>query len=828
MKSNFLRTLAVMLFLTSAIQAQTLFDWAKHFRPIGSFGENYSLCLTLDNQKNVISGGMFYNQADFDPGASDAIFSSHASFTGLDAYIVKLDSNGAYQWAKTILGNNYSARTTSVTTDKDNNIYASGYMGGTKYFYNNDSISFPTNKQRGFIAKYKPNGDFCWIKVIEAKGGFDAIYTKYNPQNNQLYMTGTYADSTYFGTTLLTSQSNTYDVYIANVDTSGSFLQVAKVGGANQDYAKGIIADTLGNLYITGSFQGTANFNTQGGTTNLVSSGGADGFALKLNASLQNQWVMKLGSNLDVEPRGIGLMPDNSHVIIAGTYKGTLVVGSSSNASAGNNDIFWSFFNAGSGNHTGTQRRGSAGDERANALYCGKSGFLLTGVFNGTLNFGTAQAGGTPAITSQGFNHYIAEYGYNSLVNWVDNFTGNGTEEGYAVLSDEQGNYFTSGYFDNTTNFAGLAGAPYTINAPGGPATFIHKKKVCAPPKVKSLHTVIPGVRDTIDFCYGNAKIYLTDNNVFVFNDSTGSSQIANALQATDSSINFNVGNLFAFSPNTSGLTTIAVPNYSKNIFVSNINCSSVRKGYHIRRPYYVKSLDVFVSDCPGNSYIKLHFTDSTQNYSVQWTNLNTSQPILGATGGVANNLPNGPMQAIISLNGCSFKIEVDVNGNNNNATLNPGHVFQNGGTLEYYWPTAPSDWSFQWYNCSNSSMVTGATNYNFTPTESGSYALILTNTTNNITCSDTSECFNMIVTSKENVDAFDVKMYPQPAHHEINIDLDGAYHYNIFSINGLEILSGNFENHEKINLNGFSNGFYLIKIQDQNQKSVYLKFIKE
>src|ERR1043165_3847418 len=52
-----------------------------------------------------------------------------------------------------------------------------------------------------------------------------------------------------------------FDVYISKLDASGNYVWAKRIGAAQNDLAYDIVLDASGNVYVTGVFRGTVDFD---------------------------------------------------------------------------------------------------------------------------------------------------------------------------------------------------------------------------------------------------------------------------------------------------------------------------------------------------------------------------------------------------------------------------------------------------------------------------------------------------------------------------------------------------------------------------------------
>src|SRR5690606_2135227 len=89
-------------------------------------------------------------------------------------------------------------------------------------------------------------------------------------------------------------------------------------GGSSSDEGKFIKVDDLGNIYITGTFYGTADFDPGPGTVNRTSAGGSDVCIQKLDPSGNFLWVYFFGGSINDYGNSISV-DDSGNVYTTGS-----------------------------------------------------------------------------------------------------------------------------------------------------------------------------------------------------------------------------------------------------------------------------------------------------------------------------------------------------------------------------------------------------------------------------------------------------------------------------------------------------------------------------
>ena len=107
--------------------------------------------------------------------------------------------------------------------------------------------------------------------------------------NGNVFTVGMFPETTDFdpdaGTYNLTAVAG-MDVFLSVLDASGNFVAAKNiVAGASSNWANSVRVDAAGNVYISGNFYFTADFDPCISVNNMTSSGISDGYFMKYSAT---------------------------------------------------------------------------------------------------------------------------------------------------------------------------------------------------------------------------------------------------------------------------------------------------------------------------------------------------------------------------------------------------------------------------------------------------------------------------------------------------------------------------------------------------------------
>jgi len=365
------------------------FVWAKS---MGGSGTDYATSITIDTTGNVYTIGHFESSSDFDPGSGFFNLNSQG-FT--DVFISKLDSSGNFVWAKQI-GGTLSDRSYSILLDPSGNIFITGCFFGTPDFDPGPAV-FNLTSSGGwdiFICKLDGLGNFGW--AINMGGiSFEFSHSMVVDSQGNLIITGFFDSTVDFdpgsGIVNLTS-AGSYDVFVAKYTSTGSLIWAKRIGGSGgPDIGYSLDVDNLENIYVTGVFTFTADFNPGVPVYNLIDSGNGSTFICKLDKFGNFSWAKSLQGSGSFEPWSTVSLDWPGNIYVSGQFSGTIYLSSgvstTSLSSNGSDDFFICKFDS-LGNIIWAESFGGIGFDHSTCSVVDSFGNIyLTGRFDDTVDF---------------------------------------------------------------------------------------------------------------------------------------------------------------------------------------------------------------------------------------------------------------------------------------------------------------------------------------------------------------------------------------------------------------------------------------------------------
>ncbi|HSU55036.1 MAG TPA: SBBP repeat-containing protein, partial [Candidatus Dormibacteraeota bacterium] len=208
------------------------------------------------------------------------------------------------------------------------------------------------------------------------------------------------------------------DLFLANYDSSGTFLMQRRFGYTGVETPRAATLNTSGNLFIAGSFTGTTDLRENAANPNSCNCGAAFFDTTLISSGSQDIFLARYNSLAAFSP-------------CAGNTNGACV---------------WA------------RSFGGTGFDIANSITTDIQGNVyMAGSFAGSVDFGS----GTPLIAQAGTNDsFLAKYGPDGQYLWARNFSNSGDDEAVRVAASPDGSVMVAGTYNGTHQLA-----PVSIDA---------------------------------------------------------------------------------------------------------------------------------------------------------------------------------------------------------------------------------------------------------------------------------------------------------------------------------------------------------------------------
>jgi hypothetical protein len=250
--------------------------WAKHIAHAFAGG------FLLDTNDALWVTGNFFGTIDFNPGSGT--FNLSATGFGYDAFLLKMNMDGIFQWAGAFNGS--AGEQGQCLAEGDNGeIIVGGNFEGTADV-DPSNATFNLSSSGGwdsYVSAYDASGVFLWAKSFGG-AGFDAVYSLEKDFHGNLHLAGVFEQSPDFdpsnNSVTLTTNGLT-DCFFSTWDTAQNFVSVFQVGGVLDDWMQQMVLDEEDGLLTCGHFSSVTDFDPSPEEYLLTSYTGWDGFIAK-------------------------------------------------------------------------------------------------------------------------------------------------------------------------------------------------------------------------------------------------------------------------------------------------------------------------------------------------------------------------------------------------------------------------------------------------------------------------------------------------------------------------------------------------------------------
>ncbi|NUO49562.1 MAG: hypothetical protein HOV80_11965 [Polyangiaceae bacterium] len=283
--------------------------WSKHYGDLAGLQGAYAV--GTDSANNVLVAGAFEGTMDL---GSDELTSAD----DFDAFVVKLDSAGAYVWSKHFAGLGYQY-VDALAFDAADNVVVAGESSAS-VDYGGGPLAAGS-----FLVKLDPAGNHAWSKSFDASMGSVAVDDSAN-----VILAGYFSDSVDFGGGTLDSLG-VDDAFVAKLDSSGNHVWSKAFGGPEDQHVFGVATDSAGNVALFGHFEGAVDF----GGVPLMSADQKDLFLAKLDGEGTHLWSARFGGPSDQYAYST-CFDAAGHLVVTGSFDGTVDFG---DGQLGTNDL---------------------------------------------------------------------------------------------------------------------------------------------------------------------------------------------------------------------------------------------------------------------------------------------------------------------------------------------------------------------------------------------------------------------------------------------------------------------------------------------------------
>ncbi|WP_041948400.1 hypothetical protein [Turneriella parva] len=256
----------------AALWAQTVASGAS---------SSYFSGIAIDASSNVYAVGLQSGAGTYTYGTQSAT----GTHTSSNCVIVKYNSSGVAQWARTVSAGSNISQFNSVAVDSSGNTYAVGAIYGTGTFtFGSQSVNGVSTNANLLIVKYDSSGNALWARSVGAGSSDSAFYGVTIDSAGNIHAAGMQRGTGTFtyGNQNISSPHTGTNALLLKYSPTGTVLSATTVNaGANESSFQALAADTSGHVYAAGAQNGNTMFTFGSVNSTATNAGGSNSLLIK-------------------------------------------------------------------------------------------------------------------------------------------------------------------------------------------------------------------------------------------------------------------------------------------------------------------------------------------------------------------------------------------------------------------------------------------------------------------------------------------------------------------------------------------------------------------
>ncbi len=292
---------------------------------VGGTGEDHANAVVTspnDNAPYIVgtfSDEVYFNDEEVGLPSKDAP-SLQTSLGFGDSYALKFSSSGVYAWVY-VWGNedpDESAR--AVALDSFERVYVVGTMNGDVNFDHDPMTVHGSMNYGSYIHKLDSTGTHIW--AITRNGPTLQFNSVATDSSDNVIVVGQFTNMVTFDTAGIAgetfSSAGSTDAFVFKVTSNGFYLSAEYWGGSEADAATDIAIGPNDEMYISGYFSTTTDFDPGAGTESTTTQGNNDAYILSLDNTLGYNWHRTWGGTGTDQLNAL-ILPDGANAQLYGT-----------------------------------------------------------------------------------------------------------------------------------------------------------------------------------------------------------------------------------------------------------------------------------------------------------------------------------------------------------------------------------------------------------------------------------------------------------------------------------------------------------------------------